>query len=410
MENLNDLILYENENVRLDFKRDEYVKEEYSSFLKDIIAIANAFTKDERFIIIGLKPTSSHERGIVGIQGKLTDAATFQQIVYENIEPELSIEYFSYNLEKYVFGVFRISSCSNPPYLMKKDYGNGKNKLYRGGGFIRKGSHQTRLTRADIDKYFKIRANDNSFDGQVIFSFVSGTSENTLLLKSLKQIKRPSQIKKEKIERILEKKKKEADLYSTMGIKGFHTDFLGNSIAQQLASISGKGVPYENRDISTLEENLKKVEQTYLKHDYYELFEKQASKYNFIVFNKGNKYIEDASLIIKIPKIDGIIVSSQVYDDPDNDSIVGSINSANMYYPNVKEDDEFYIIEDHVGNINHQKPMEALKEPIRILASDKIEIETFNINLELYAKNILTKINEELTIKCQKIDLDQDIT
>lgn len=37
MEELLDLILFENENTRLDFKRDEYKKEDYSSFLKDVL-------------------------------------------------------------------------------------------------------------------------------------------------------------------------------------------------------------------------------------------------------------------------------------------------------------------------------------------------------------------------------------
>ena len=58
MEELLDLILYENENTRLDFKRDEYKKEDYSSFLKDVISMANAFSTQDRFIIIGLKPKS----------------------------------------------------------------------------------------------------------------------------------------------------------------------------------------------------------------------------------------------------------------------------------------------------------------------------------------------------------------
>jgi predicted HTH transcriptional regulator len=123
MEELLDLILYENENTRLDFKRDEYKKEDYSSFLKDVISMANAFSTQDRFIIIGLKPKSVEDRGIKGIDGELTDAATFQQLVHENIEPELSLEYFPFTIEKTKIGIIKISNCNNPPYLMKKDYG-----------------------------------------------------------------------------------------------------------------------------------------------------------------------------------------------------------------------------------------------------------------------------------------------
>ena len=86
MDELQELILYENENVRLDFKRDEYVREKYSAFLKDVMSMANAFTQENRYIIIGLKPKADGERGYVGIEGNFTDSATYQQLVFENIE------------------------------------------------------------------------------------------------------------------------------------------------------------------------------------------------------------------------------------------------------------------------------------------------------------------------------------
>src|SRR5690554_2160822 len=164
MEDLLDLILYENENTRLDFKRDEYKKEDFVPLLKDVLSMANAFSSQDKFIIIGLKPISPDERGLKGIDGELTDAATFQQLVHENIEPEIAIDYFPFPLENIKLGVIKISNCNNPPYLMKKDYGNGKRKLFKGEGFVRKGTHQTRLTRSDFDRHFKNRLDDNYFN------------------------------------------------------------------------------------------------------------------------------------------------------------------------------------------------------------------------------------------------------
>ncbi|HCI55034.1 MAG TPA: ATP-binding protein [Bacteroidales bacterium] len=399
MEEIDDLILFENENVRLDFKREEYHKDNFTSFLKDIISMANAFTREDRFIIIGLKPTYPGNRGIVGLRSKITDAAIYQQLVYENIEPDLAIDYFSYKLQQNVFGIFRLSSCNNPPYMMKKEFGNGPNKLHKGDSYIRKGTHQTRLIRSDYDKYLQNRITDNSFTGEVEFILETNSFQNVLLVKSLEKIKRPSQVKKEKIETILEKKRKETELFKNMGIKNIFPGSFNDSFAITLASIKGTEIPYENRDIPTLENNLKKVEGTYLKHDLFEIYEKQATKYNLSIYNKGNQYIEDATIIIKIPKIDGLFVSTQIYPDPNKESYLSSFDTSFMYYPDVKENDQEFLIKEHLGNIRHLIKTDSFQEPLRIIASDKIEVESFVIKIELYAKNILTKIEKELTIE-----------
>lgn len=399
MEEIEDLISFENENVRLDFKREEYHKNNYASFLKDVISMANAFTKEDRFIIIGLKPTFD-DRGIVGLS-KVTDAAIYQQLVYENIEPELTIEYFSYEYQDKVLGIFRLSSCINPPYMMKKEYGNGTNKLHKGDSFIRRGTHQTRLTRSDYDNYLQNRIVDDSFTGEIEFNLETASFHNVLIVKSFEKIKMPSQIKKEKIESILKKKKEEADLYNNMGIKNFLPSNFRDSMAFTLASIKGTGVPYENRDIPTLEKNLAKVEETYQEHDFFEYFEKQANKYNLTIFNEGSHYIEDATIIIKFPKIEGLFVSSQVYPDPERESYLNGIDSSSMFYPNVKETDKEYIIKEQLGNIRHLIKTDSFREPIRIIASDKIGVDSFIIKIELYGKNIPTKIEKELTIKIQ---------
>ncbi|MEG0695856.1 MAG: putative DNA binding domain-containing protein [Algoriella sp.] len=61
-QHLIDLILYENENTSLDFKKTEYRKENYEEFLKDIISFANANSKGIKYIIIGVKDQSDGER------------------------------------------------------------------------------------------------------------------------------------------------------------------------------------------------------------------------------------------------------------------------------------------------------------------------------------------------------------
>lgn len=395
MDELLDLILYENENTRLDFKRDEYKKDDYVSLLKDVLSMANAFSAQERFIIIGLKPKSIEDRGLKGINGDLTDAATFQQLVHENIEPELSIDYFSLFIEETQLGIIKISNCINPPYLMKKDYGNGKQKLFKGEGFIRKGTHQTRLVRTDFDKYMQNKVDEKYFNDDIKITFIANNLKNQIELVSFEDIQRPSQIQKEKIQTILDKKRKEKEKYKSMGMKDIDLDSLSNSMDYMNAAFTGGGIPYRSRSIETLEENLKNVESTYYKNDLYEVFEKNSAKCNISVFNLGYKYIEEASLILKIPKLDGLAVIDQVYSNPNNPS--GFIHG--LHYPEVTEDEDYFVIKDDVGNIKHQLDQELFNIPLRIFASQKIKQESFIIQCEFFAKNIKTLIKKDLEIK-----------
>lgn len=393
MEELHDLILYENENTRLDFKRDQYRKENYTSLLKDVLSMANAFTTQDRYIIFGLKPKSIEDRGLKGIDEIATDAATYQQLIYENIEPEISIDYYPFPFDEFKLCVLRITNCSNPPYLMKKDYGSGKNKLIRGDGFIRKGTHQTRLTRSDFDKMVKSKLDEKFFIDEVLFSFIADNKENELELRSFEAIKRPSQIKKEKITKILEEKKEEQEQNKKFGIPNM--DSVKYSMDYMNAAMTGSGIPYRSRSIETLEEDLKDVENTYFKHDLYEIFENNSAKCNISLFNTGNKYIEEASIVLKITRLDGLVIAKQVYNDPDE--MIGSI--GNMHYPEVIEQEDFYIIKADIGDIKHQLRQDAFGIELRIFPSQSISQESLIIQCELYAKNIKTLIKKNIEIK-----------
>jgi hypothetical protein len=398
MEEIKELILFENENTRLDFKKIEYVKENYSSFLKDIISMSNANTNEDRYILIGLKPKSEKDRGFVGIEGELTDSASLQQLVYENIEPELNLEYFPYQYKEYQIGVIRISNCNNQPYLMKKDFGNSKNKLYKGEGFIRKGSHQTRLVRKDYERFTNQKLDEKYFKGEIHFSFKTNNSSNEILLKSINELKIPSQIIKEKIERIIKEKTEKAEKLERLGMSNLYR-FEGINLN---ASLFGGGTTYEQRDIPTLKKNLENVENTYSEDDNYEIFEKNSNKCNISILNKGKNYIEDASIVVKIPKSEGLYISEKVYQEPNQETFSNLSSNYQMDYPSVEITEDFFIIKNSIGNIKHQIKQDAFDIEFRLFASTKVEKKELKIECELFAKNLKTSIKEELLVRVKK--------
>lgn len=398
MEEIKELILFENENTRLDFKKIEYIKENYSSFLKDIISMSNANTNEDRYILIGLKPKSEIDRGFEGIEGKITDSASLQQLVYENIEPELNLDYFPYQYKEYQIGIIRITNCDNQPYLMKKDYGNGKNKLFRGEGFIRKGSHQTRLVRKDYERFTNQKIDEKYFKGEILFSFKTLNSGNEISLKSINDLKIPSQIIKEEIKGIIKEKTEKAEKLERLGMSNFNR-FEGINLN---ASLFGGGTTYEQRDIPTLKKNLENVEETYSEDDNYELFEKNSNKCNISILNKGGNYIEDASIVVKIPKLEGLYISEQVYQEPNQDNFAKLRSNYQMGYPSVEIIEDFFIIKNSIGNIKHKIKQDAFDIDFRLFASTKFEEKELKIDCELFGKNLKTSIKEELLITIKK--------
>src|SRR5690606_21040962 len=73
---------------------------------------------------------------------------------------------------------------------------------------------------------------------------------------------------------------------------------------------------YTDKTTAELEECLKNVKKDYLQADYYEFFKYYSVEINFQVLNNGKKYIEDASIFIEIPILDGLFVADRHIERP----------------------------------------------------------------------------------------------
>lgn len=92
---LEEMIRYYQENDYLDFKLIEYEKNE--NLVKDVLALSNSFSSGEKFIIIGLKKKENEHIFQEVIDPK--DSASIQQLIHQNIIPELNIEYIPFTYE-----------------------------------------------------------------------------------------------------------------------------------------------------------------------------------------------------------------------------------------------------------------------------------------------------------------------
>ena len=170
----------EGESSFFDFKKDIYdlrnVKEE-TEFIKDVLCFANGHSIGDKYIITGVKLQKDNiTRDIKGItESKIQDGSDYQNLIDDNVEPSLIIDFtiVEYNNKK--FGIFKIGKENiDRPYMMKKKFQD----LDIGFMKMRVGQRNVNITRRELDKIYnsKIKeemsnivlkgiVNDNISDG-----------------------------------------------------------------------------------------------------------------------------------------------------------------------------------------------------------------------------------------------------
>lgn len=389
--NYDNIIEFENEHSGLDFKSVQYDKEKHAAFLKDIIALANAEVEGVRVIIIGIKHKPNGNREVVPIrEGEFVDQATYQQLVRENVEPELMITYDPYEYKEKLIGIIRIFDCSKRPYMLKKDF----SPLKKGDCFIRKGSHQVRALRADFDMFYESRKNGTQFYGNVSIGFSGSNYSDEIKVSAIGRPELPSTRAEKRIKKILAEKKKQRELFGNSSI--FATGILDSLTASPFAS-----VPYEKRTIETLEENLESVKETYQEDDLYEVFEVHAYKLNFDILNRANEYVRDATCVIEIEKNDCFLVADHIFEKPQNNHFLANITPKSLFisqYPTVEKCPTSLNISQHIGDIKHQMPCKAFGEDIRLTIFKVPNNGHIQLRLKLFAKNLPSPLMKDLRI------------
>lgn len=178
-----DYINNEIENEYIDFKLNIYDWSNTKSkedFLIDVISLSNSNLKGDKYIITGVKVKPDGERIIKGIEKTaVKDSAIYQELVTENIEPSISIEFkiIEYNSKK--FGIFRIFGCDDRPYLLKKKYGDYESGYLK----VRRGSRNTNISRYILDSIYKEKSINKNSQFK-ISGIVNGKINDDIILNS----------------------------------------------------------------------------------------------------------------------------------------------------------------------------------------------------------------------------------
>ncbi|MEX0997456.1 MAG: ATP-binding protein [Flavobacteriaceae bacterium] len=180
---LEQIIKYNSEGSKLDYKKEEYVlgkSDKKNEILKDLSAFANHHSDSDKYIIIGVKEKDGVASQFYEIEN-LTDEATYQQFLIDNIEPKINFEYKSAIFDNKQIAYFRIFGNKNRPYLFKKNLQNPVTKKpeYRiGDGYIKVGSSSKKLERSDFEFIYKTRFTERDRKNDLEIETYFGTTDN----------------------------------------------------------------------------------------------------------------------------------------------------------------------------------------------------------------------------------------
>lgn len=180
IDEVKDLIYNYGECDYLDFKEEDYHKDNKVELVKDLVAFANSHSERNKYIIIGIKEENNLCDEIIGIDEKrIRDEAEFQQIVKTYIKENLNVEYKILNIDNKKLLIIEIpaSNNENRPFMVKTQIGYLKeNEIY-----IRKGSMTTLANKMDLE----IMLEKKKRSQLIIQSYLNDKISNKLLLSNV---------------------------------------------------------------------------------------------------------------------------------------------------------------------------------------------------------------------------------
>ena len=378
MKSIEEIIRYEPECSYVEFKSEEYFTSGFASFVKDMIAMANSSYEGDKYIIIGVAEKNG-KKTMKGLSMPLEDPAHYDQVIHNNIEPEIPFLLQTVEVDGKLFGVFIIQDCSDKPYMMRKE----AYKMNKGDWFIRKGTSTERPVRRDLDGIWEKRQNIFRFEGDVNVSpEIWSTRDGLIPVRRL--IHWPSDQEAAKIQALLD----EID-------RGQHNPRIRN--------MAHPGGYYDGMEPDQLREHLGRIKKTFHDEDLYEKFEMQGTRMNFLLTNTGSMYIEDVSVLITIPAIPGLeIAPKQYYKE-------GALAAAALHfsrdtdqrleYPSVIIKDGFFEIRQPLGSLRHGIPTKLFVTDLRVFPDHRLSGKALQARVTIYGKNLAKALERSLVLK-----------
>lgn len=197
------LIISQDENDQVDFKKEYYSKEKKYDLIKDIVSFANNIKPKDKYIVFGVENSTWNVLGID--RASLPDISEINNLLHSYVEPFIDVELGYLDYQGVTIGFIRIPHHDlNRPYVISKEYNKNKGVFLRKGEiYTRKGATNFIAERSDLDciyhnkgtldinlytkelSFSNIRINGNSYLTGQVRCIIQNNTPKTIVIDSI---------------------------------------------------------------------------------------------------------------------------------------------------------------------------------------------------------------------------------
>ena len=197
------LIISQDENDQVDFKKEYYSKEKKYDLIKDIVSFANNIKPKDKYIVFGVENSTWNVLGID--RASLPDISEINNLLHSYVEPFIDVELGYLDYQGTTIGFIRIPHHDlNRPYVISKEYNKNKGVFLRKGEiYTRKGATNFIAERSDLDciyhnkgtldinlytkelAFSNIRINGNSYLTGQVRCIIQNNTPKTIVIDSI---------------------------------------------------------------------------------------------------------------------------------------------------------------------------------------------------------------------------------
>ena len=197
------LIISQDENDQVDFKKEYYSKEKKYDLIKDIVSFTNNIKPKDKYIVFGVENSTWNVLGID--RASLPDVSEINNLLHSYVEPFIDVELGYLDYQGVTIGFIRIPHHDlNRPYVISKEYNKNKGVFLRKGEiYTRKGATNFIAERSDLDciyhnkgtvdinlytkelSFSNIRINGNSYLTGQVRCIIQNNTPKTIVIDSI---------------------------------------------------------------------------------------------------------------------------------------------------------------------------------------------------------------------------------
>jgi hypothetical protein len=359
----------------IQFRKQQYGANGIRSFLRDVLAMANAAVEGPRYIIVGADIDSRGRKQVHPVDASdFSGKPSYQSLANEYIEPPLRIRYKPVSLDGQRVGVFEIGDCQDRPYMMRIDYSE---KLRRGDAYARSRNSAMKMGRRQLAELFEKKFRDSVSADDIEIGFPGEIIHKDLTLSSCDLAQLPSAVASKKLDQLI-------------GIQNRSRNTGSTTVMARLthARLFGADDLYVDRSPDELMQEMQELRKKYRDPDSHFLFESRAELVQLLVYNQGQEPIVDASLSLIMPNHNAFYVADKLprilRDDAYSDRSPDEIAS----YPSVSLRDDSIHVTSKIGDIPVGEPVNVFVSPLRLCVGEDLKGKRFGIRYALHGQNL----------------------